>query len=101
MRNGLGEGIHVRRGDELRPENVGDLNMRSSDLFETIIVKIRTRAAASNRFARFTYGDCERNMQCGFPPDDDCLVKAVQVARDGDGRVPPPTFVSYRGVWPS
>jgi len=79
----------------------GDLNMSSSDLFETIIVKIRTRAAASNRFARFTYGDCERNMQCGLPPHDDCLVKAMQVARDGDGRVPPPTFVSYRGVWPS
>jgi hypothetical protein len=75
--------------------------MRASDLFQTIIAKIRNRAAASDRFSRFTCGDCERNKQCGLPPYDDCRVKAVQIARDGGERVPPPTIVSYRGVWPA
>jgi hypothetical protein len=73
----------------------------ASNLFHAIIVKIRTRAAASNRFSRFTCGDCERNEQCGLAPHDDCLVKAMQIARDDDERVPPPTMVAYRGVWPS
>jgi hypothetical protein len=75
--------------------------MWASDLFQAIAVKIRTRAAASNRFSRFTCGDCERNKRCGLPPHDDCRVKAMQLVRNGDERVPPPTIVSYRGVWPS
>ena len=60
--------------------------MRASDLFQTIIVKIRKGAAALDRFSRITCGDCERNKQCGLPPHDDCLVKAMQIARDGGER---------------
>jgi len=74
--------------------------MRASDLFQTIIANIRNRAAALNRFSRFTCGDCERNKQCGLAPHDDCIVKAMQIARDEGERVPPPAIVSYRGVWP-
>jgi hypothetical protein len=75
--------------------------MRASDLFYAIAAKIRMCAATSNRLSRFTCGDCERNQKCGLAPHDDCLVKIMQIARDGDERVPPPTMVSYRGVWPS
>jgi len=75
--------------------------MRAFDLLQTIAAKIRMSVAASNRLSRFTCGDCERNQRCGLAPHDDCLIKAMQIARDGDERVPPPTIVSYRGAWPS
>ena len=75
--------------------------MVALDILETIVAKLKTRAMVSNCLARFTCGDCERNKQCGFPQHDDCLVKLIQVARDDGKRVPAPTIVSYRGVWPA
>lgn len=37
----------------------------------------------------FACGTCERNLRCGRPPDAQCVVMAMQLAR-GDNRVPPP-----------
>ena len=34
----------------------------------------------------FCCGDCERNASCGLPPDELCVVKAMQLARDGEWR---------------
>jgi hypothetical protein len=34
----------------------------------------------------FSCGDCERNASCGLPPDELCVIKAAQLARDGDWR---------------
>jgi hypothetical protein len=35
---------------------------------------------------QFSCGDCERNASCGLPPDDLCVIKAMQLARDGEWR---------------
>jgi len=35
---------------------------------------------------KFSCGDCDRNASCGLPPDDLCVIKAMQMARDGDWR---------------
>jgi len=34
----------------------------------------------------FFCGDCDRNASCGLPPDGLCVVKAMQLERDGDWR---------------
>jgi len=34
----------------------------------------------------FSCGDCERNASCGLPPNELCVFKAMQLARDGDWR---------------
>jgi hypothetical protein len=69
------------------------------NLIRTMSAKIAERIAASQRLARFTCGDCERNERCGLPPSDQCVVRAMQIARDGDYRVAPPIGF-YPAVWP-
>jgi len=64
----------------------------------SISAKISERLAASRRLSDFTCGDCERNERCGLPPDDQCVVRAMQIARDGDERARPPR---YPAVWPA
>ena len=34
----------------------------------------------------FSCGDCERNASCGLPPNEFCVIKAMQLERDGDWR---------------
>jgi len=53
------------------------------------------------RSSRFTCGDCDRKEQCGLPPQDDCVFRLTQIARDG-GRPPRPYDYEYLypAVWP-
>jgi hypothetical protein len=39
--------------------------------------------AARSEWDEFTCGECERRDRCGLPPDQICIVKAMQIARDG------------------
>jgi hypothetical protein len=73
--------------------------MRALDLIRKISEKIAENIATSRRLSRFTCGDCERNERCGLPPDDKCVVKAMQIARDGDDRARPPTDI-HPAMWP-
>jgi hypothetical protein len=34
----------------------------------------------------FSCGDCERNASCGLPPNEFCVIKAMQLERDADWR---------------
>ena len=34
----------------------------------------------------FNCGDCERHDRCGLPPDDACIVRATQIARNSQSR---------------
>ena len=60
------------------------------------IQAIFARLTASRRLSDFSCGDCDRNEQCGLPPHDKCVVKALQIARDGDDCARPPV-----GYWPA
>ena len=70
-----------------------------SALVEKIAAKIAANIATSRRLSRFTCGDCERNERCGLPPDNNCVVRAMQIARDGDNHARRP-MVAHPGVWP-
>jgi len=51
--------------------------------------------------SRFSCGDCERNEQCGLPPDDNCEFRLMQIARDGDRPSRPYDYdYLYPAVWP-
>ena len=34
----------------------------------------------------FTCSDCERYGRCGMPPHNECVVRATQIARNGQSR---------------
>ena len=65
----------------------------------TIFTAIADRFAAMRRTPRFTCSDCERNEQCGLPPDEDCAVKSAQLARDDEYQRRAPAGY-YKAVWP-
>jgi len=73
--------------------------MRTLDEIKTVFAAIADRFAAVRRTSRFTCGDCERNEQCGLPPDGECVVKAAQLARDEDYQRRAPAGY-YKAVWP-
>jgi len=72
--------------------------MHALDGIRTVFSAIAVRIAASRRASGFTCGDCDRNERCGLPPDENCVVKASQIARDGDKNPRPPNY--YSAVWP-
>jgi len=39
--------------------------------------------AVRSEWDEFTCGECERRDRCGLPPDKTCIVKVMQIARDG------------------
>ena len=43
--------------------------------------------AGLTRPPEFVCGDCELNAQCGLPPHEDCIEKAIQRERDPDGSI--------------
>lgn len=53
--------------------------MRALDKIRTIVIKIADRIATARRLSRFNCGNCDRNEQCGLPPDNKCLMKALQI----------------------
>jgi hypothetical protein len=73
--------------------------MHLFDEIRKVVATVADRIAASRRGSEFTCGECERNERCGLPPHDDCVVKAAQLARDGEyGQRQPASL--YKGVWP-
>ena len=64
-----------------------------------IAAMIAAERETSRRLSRFTCGDCEQSERCGLPPDDGCVIKAMQIARDGDQRAQRPS-AAYVAVWP-
>lgn len=73
--------------------------MHALDRIRTAFSAIADRFAAVRRGSQFTCGDCERNERCGNAPDGKCVVKAAQIARDGDDSPRPPGSY-YTAVWP-
>jgi hypothetical protein len=66
---------------------------------QKIAAMIAADRETTRRLSRFTCGDCEQSERCGLPPDDECLIKAMQMARDGDQRARRPR-AAYAAVWP-
>ena len=73
--------------------------MRALDGIRTMFKAIADRIAAVRRGSEFTCGDCDRSERCGLAPDGKCVVKAEQIARDGDNNPRPPAGY-YTAVWP-
>lgn len=74
--------------------------MRALDGIQRMFGTIAARIAAVRRGSQFSCGDCERNEQCGLPPGDNkCVVKAEQIAREGD-TAPRPPHGYFTAVWP-
>jgi hypothetical protein len=48
--------------------------------FANAIAVLRQRAA----WDEFECSDCERRDRCGLPPDKNCVIKAAQIAREGE-----------------
>lgn len=68
-------------------------------LVRKIAAMIAADRETTRRLSRFTCGDCEHSERCGLPPDDGCVIKAMQMARDGDQRARRPR-AAYAAVWP-
>jgi hypothetical protein len=54
---------------------------------QNIVTRARDFIASVTRPPEFVCGDCELNQQCGLPPHEDCIEKAMQRERDPDGRI--------------
>lgn len=51
----------------------------------------------------FNCSDCERNERCGEPSGDDCVIKAMQIERDGNAwlrRRVAREFFQRNGIFP-
>jgi len=72
--------------------------MRGFDRIKLLLRKLATDAM-SQPSSSFTCGDCERNAQCGLPPHDDCVDRAMQIARDGEPAPRRPSHL-HPAVWP-
>jgi hypothetical protein len=68
-------------------------------LVRKIAAMIATGRETRLRLSRFTCGDCEQSERCGLPPNEGCVIEAMQIARDGEQRAGPPT-AAYAAVWP-
>ena len=72
--------------------------MKLPGALQAMFDAIADRFAASRRASGVTCGKCEQNERCGLPPHEDCVVKAAQIARDGNYSRTPPEY--YKAVWP-
>jgi len=54
---------------------------------QDIFARVRDFIDGLRRPPEFVCGDCDRNQQCGLPPHEDCIEKAMQRERDPDGRI--------------
>ena len=72
--------------------------MKLPGSLQAMVNAIADRFAASRRASGITCGKCEQNERCGLPPHEDCVVKAAQIARDGDFSRSPSEY--YKAVWP-
>jgi hypothetical protein len=58
--------------------------MRAFDAAHGILAKCARLIAALRRTSDFVCGGCERWERCGLPSSNGCIVRAAQIARDGD-----------------
>lgn len=58
--------------------------MRALDEIRTIFAKFADRITTSRRLSQFNCGHCGWNERCGLPPDDKCIMKALQMTRHGE-----------------
>jgi hypothetical protein len=75
-----------RRGPHGYHSSSGGRDMRALGHIREKVVALAGWVALRERradWAEFHCGDCERRDRCGLPPDQDCVVKAAQIARDG------------------
>ncbi len=62
------------------------------DLFHSISTKVSDAIATRRRLSGFQCGDCSRVESCGLPPNDKCIVRAMQIAQgEWQRRRIPPT----------
>ena len=61
--------------------------MQAFHSIKAVIERITRQLAAARARSDFTCGECERWERCGQPPSEDCVIRAAQIARDGD-RIP-------------
>ena len=66
--------------------------MQAFHSIRAVIDRIARQRAAARARSDFTCGECERWERCGQPPIEDCVIRAAQIARDGDR-------VSRRTLW--
>lgn len=57
--------------------------MRMFDAAHGAFARIARLIATLRRTPELACGDCERWERCGLPPNDRCIVRAAQIARDG------------------
>lgn len=72
--------------------------MRAFDRFRLFLKQLAAHSR-SRPSSSFTCGDCERNAQCGLPPHDDCVDRAMQLARDSEPAARKPSYL-HPAVWP-
>ena len=58
--------------------------MQAFHSIRAVIDRIGRQLAAAGTKSDFTCGECERWERCGQPPSEDCVIRAAQIARDGD-----------------
>ena len=56
--------------------------MRALDAVKRVVAGL-AELKARRRSSEFMCGECERWERCGLPPDENCIVKVAQLARDG------------------
>jgi hypothetical protein len=69
--------------------------MRMLDAIREIFTTLTNTIAAQSRASDFSCGDCERHERCGLPPSKDCIVRAEQIARDGEKPIRRGTLIPY------
>jgi hypothetical protein len=88
LRRGLTE---VKAAGRWIPECVASIvaateeSMRALDIIPRICSKL---TGSLRRRPEFRCGQCERWQQCGLPPSNDCIFRAIQIARDAGSSIP-------------
>jgi hypothetical protein len=57
--------------------------MRVFDAVQATIAKLTALIARARRGREFFCAECERREQCALPPDNQCVVMAAQIERNG------------------
>jgi hypothetical protein len=55
--------------------------MRISGLIDDLRRGIASKLVTAQRRNDFVCGDCERSERCALPPNDNCIIRAEQIAR--------------------
>ena len=66
--------------------------MQAFHSIRAVIDRIARQLAAARARSDFTCGECERWERSSQAPSEDCVIRAAQIARDGDR-------ISRRTLW--